>query len=733
MAAADLPAARRRRRPRRRVEDALGGVLCRCTGYLKIVEAVLDVAARGPPAAGRSSTGRRLARRLPSVGARLPRVDGLRQGRRHRPLRRRRRAGRRAVAARRCARRMRARASRSAISTPFVDAHARPRRDPDRRATCPARTPSASFPHLKDQPVLAPGQVRFRGEAVLALVGTRAAVEGVSRRRAADRLDAADAAVRHRRRAARRRARAPCARAGQRADARQSEVRRCRRRPSQALRRPPRAASRRLRRARLYRAGGRLRRAGRRPHRGHRLHPGALHGPRRDGARARRRRRARCASCRRPAAAASAASSTSRCSRCWRSRRWVTRPPGAHRLQPHRIDGLDHQAPSGAHLGQGLGRRRRPAHRLSRCEADFNTGAYASWGPTVANRVPVHAQRALQGAERAGTARRAIYTNDTPAGAFRGFGVPQAAIAHETLMDDLAEQLGIDRWEIRRINALGHGDATPTGQVLDAFRRPAAMPRRAEGRTGTRRWRASPTYNAQRRATRGAASASPACGTASATPRCPIRRPCGSRWRATAGSRSTTARSISARARPPCSCRSPPTRSACRREHFDAGGRRHRPDRRRRQDLGLAPDLRVGQRRAARRRCDLRRKILALANAGADARLALDGAQLTIGDGEALAHDRSRRRLEADADGVVLEGIGQLRPADHAARRQRPGRALRDLRLRRADRRGRGRYRARHGEGAVGSSPRTMSAAPSTRRWSRARSTAASPRGSAWR
>src|SRR5581483_9999843 len=105
--------------------------------------------------------------------------------------------------------------------------------------------------------------------------------------------------------------------------------------------------------------------------------------------------------------------------------------------------------------------------RLSAFEmqADFNTGAYASWGPTVANRVPVHGMGPYKVAN-ARIATRAVYTNDTPAGAFRGFGVPQAAIAHETLMDDLAERLGVDRWAIRRINALGHGDATPSGQVL---------------------------------------------------------------------------------------------------------------------------------------------------------------------------------------------------------------------------------------------------------------------------
>ena len=99
--------------------------------------------------------------------------------------------------------------------------------------------------------------------------------------------------------------------------------------------------------------------------------------------------------------------------------------------------------------------------------ADFNTGAYASWGPTVANRVPVHASGPYKVAN-VWNRTRAIHTHDTPAGAFRGFGVPQAAIANETLMDDLAEQLGLDRWVIRRRNALDHGDRTPSGQVLAA-------------------------------------------------------------------------------------------------------------------------------------------------------------------------------------------------------------------------------------------------------------------------
>ena len=100
-------------------------------------------------------------------------------------------------------------------------------------------------------------------------------------------------------------------------------------------------------------------------------------------------------------------------------------------------------------------------------DATFDTGAYASWGPTVASRVPIHASGpyAVPAVLAGG---RAFYTNGPPAGAFRGFGVPQAAIAHEALMDDLAGQLGMDRLELRLRNAIRVGDATATGQVLEA-------------------------------------------------------------------------------------------------------------------------------------------------------------------------------------------------------------------------------------------------------------------------
>ena len=97
--------------------------------------------------------------------------------------------------------------------------------------------------------------------------------------------------------------------------------------------------------------------------------------------------------------------------------------------------------------------------------ADFNTGAYSSWGPTVAKRVPVHASGPYVVPNyRAVT--RAVHTHLVPAGAFRGFGVPQTAIAQEQVYDQLADKLGIDRLEFRILNSLEDNTPTVTGQVL---------------------------------------------------------------------------------------------------------------------------------------------------------------------------------------------------------------------------------------------------------------------------
>ena len=96
----------------------------------------------------------------------------------------------------------------------------------------------------------------------------------------------------------------------------------------------------------------------------------------------------------------------------------------------------------------------------------FNTGAYASWGPTVANRVPVHASGPYQVADYRAEAK-GIYSNCPPSGAFRGFGVPQSAIAQECLFDELADELGIDALQFRLMNALDNGVPTICGQVFD--------------------------------------------------------------------------------------------------------------------------------------------------------------------------------------------------------------------------------------------------------------------------
>lgn len=100
-------------------------------------------------------------------------------------------------------------------------------------------------------------------------------------------------------------------------------------------------------------------------------------------------------------------------------------------------------------------------------EAIFNTGPYASFGPTVANRVPVHASGPYR-TPNYRAAGRAIHTNGPNGGAFRGFGVPQATIAQETLYDALADKLGMDRLEFRLRNALRDGDSTVTGQKLES-------------------------------------------------------------------------------------------------------------------------------------------------------------------------------------------------------------------------------------------------------------------------
>ena len=94
-----------------------------------------------------------------------------------------------------------------------------------------------------------------------------------------------------------------------------------------------------------------------------------------------------------------------------------------------------------------------------------DNGAYASVGGKVLERAAGHACSAY-GVPNVDIEARAVYTNNPPSGAMRGFGANQANFAMESLLDRLAEQVGIDGWEIRWRNALAEGDRFGTGQKL---------------------------------------------------------------------------------------------------------------------------------------------------------------------------------------------------------------------------------------------------------------------------
>jgi aldehyde oxidoreductase len=94
-----------------------------------------------------------------------------------------------------------------------------------------------------------------------------------------------------------------------------------------------------------------------------------------------------------------------------------------------------------------------------------DNGAYASVGGKVLERAAGHACGAYR-VPNVDVEATAVYTNDPPSGAMRGFGASQANFALESLVDVLAERVGIDGWEMRWRNALETGDRFGTGQLL---------------------------------------------------------------------------------------------------------------------------------------------------------------------------------------------------------------------------------------------------------------------------
>lgn len=101
----------------------------------------------------------------------------------------------------------------------------------------------------------------------------------------------------------------------------------------------------------------------------------------------------------------------------------------------------------------------------SETELYGDTGAYASLGEKVMTRATTHSAGPYN-VPNVQADCYAMYTNNPPAGAFRGFGVTQSAFAVESMMDMLAEKLNIDPVELRRMNALQVGSITNTGQEL---------------------------------------------------------------------------------------------------------------------------------------------------------------------------------------------------------------------------------------------------------------------------
>ena len=95
-----------------------------------------------------------------------------------------------------------------------------------------------------------------------------------------------------------------------------------------------------------------------------------------------------------------------------------------------------------------------------------DTGAYASLGGPVLQRACTHAGGPYN-FQNITIDGKALYTNNPPAGAFRGFGVTQSAFAMECCMNKLAEMVGISGWEIRYRNAIKPGQELSNGQIAD--------------------------------------------------------------------------------------------------------------------------------------------------------------------------------------------------------------------------------------------------------------------------
>lgn len=95
----------------------------------------------------------------------------------------------------------------------------------------------------------------------------------------------------------------------------------------------------------------------------------------------------------------------------------------------------------------------------------FDAGAYTGYSNSALGRSVGHAIGPYA-IEHLIVNGKAVFTNNPSSGAMRGYGTPQICFGHESQMDQIAEQLNLNPWDVRLINALKPGDVTATGQVM---------------------------------------------------------------------------------------------------------------------------------------------------------------------------------------------------------------------------------------------------------------------------
>jgi CO/xanthine dehydrogenase Mo-binding subunit len=119
----------------------------------------------------------------------------------------------------------------------------------------------------------------------------------------------------------------------------------------------------------------------------------------------------------------------------------------------------------GVAVRMGLGADQSSSLTAAVCDVRYDTGAYADIGPRICAKSGLVASGPYS-LQATSISSRCIYTNKPPAGAYRGFGVPQLVFAHESMIDAMARTCGDDPYGFRRKNLLCEGDEHPVGTKM---------------------------------------------------------------------------------------------------------------------------------------------------------------------------------------------------------------------------------------------------------------------------